>query len=606
MPPSPIGYEFLRERLDTGAFPLPRPAAIFPVTKVVATDAYLQVPAQVAPQSEEPIEHLQFAVKHEGMELQAAILALKKIDGASVSAAFSKSPSSAYMRQIGCLWEIANGKELQGAPAAQGGYAPLLDPKEFITTAGTRIPRWRVLFNGLGSPRYSPSVRLTPRLKELLDRNTLAEAKDFVEGLDPSVLDRAVRWSYLSETEGSYQIEREMPTASKAQAFAALLARAHEPEAITEDYLAALQQLTVSNPLDKAYEFRSGQNWLRGALPGALGVTYIPPPVEQLHEIMEGVMAMANSAGQSGVNPLIIGALVSFGFVYAHPFMDGNGRLSRFLFHKVVCASGALKHGMVLPISMAMKRHEADYLKALQTFSKPAREAWDVTWLDGDRFDLKFKGQPELYRYWDATEAVEFGLQMAQEALDHDLRKEGDFLARYDRAYAAVNQSVDMNSNDLSNLVRSAVQNDGVLSNNRIKQFLAKGHPAWVLHSAQTAIAREYEISAKQERDERLERLRALENKNEIARSIWDAAQVAIAQAESHDDVDWDEVHRQVVLECVGTHEMDHAAVLDGLLLHSPGVATASGKAALRGLVASLLKNLPSEAPRDAGLRHGG
>jgi len=44
-------------------------------------------------------------------------------------------------------------------------------------------------------------------------------------------------------------------------------------------------------------------------------------------------------------------------FVFAHPLMDGDGRLSRFLFHKVVCGHGVLPNGPVLPVSMAMKAH---------------------------------------------------------------------------------------------------------------------------------------------------------------------------------------------------------------------------------------------------------
>ena len=44
-----------------------------------------------------------------------------------------------------------------------------------------------------------------------------------------------------------------------------------------------------------------------------------------------------------------------------------------------------------------------------------------MTWIDGNEFDLEFNGPPEIYRYWDATPCAEFGLQMAQEALDKDL-----------------------------------------------------------------------------------------------------------------------------------------------------------------------------------------
>ncbi|WP_158550312.1 MULTISPECIES: hypothetical protein [unclassified Simplicispira] len=40
---------------------------------------YLQVPGHVAPVTSSPLEHLLFALKHEGLETQAAVLALQKI-----------------------------------------------------------------------------------------------------------------------------------------------------------------------------------------------------------------------------------------------------------------------------------------------------------------------------------------------------------------------------------------------------------------------------------------------------------------------------------------------------------------------------------------------
>jgi hypothetical protein len=301
------------------------------------------------------------------------------------------------------------------------------------------------------------------------------------------VLDRAVRWAYLSETQGSYAIENETPTSSKAEAFAALLARAHAPENMTEEYLVALQNLTVSNPLDKAVQFRPNQNWLRNALPGALGVTYLPPPPDLMVSLMDEIMGLANSTN-SGIDPLVLGSLVSFGFVFTHPFMDGNGRLSRFLFHKLVCGHGRLPNGLVLPVSVAMKRHEDRYLQVLQTFSKPAREFWQVTAIDDVRIDAMFKGDPDIYRFWDATDCVAFSLQMASEALDHDLREESSFLHRFDLVYKAVNDAIDMNNNDLILLVRSCLQNEGKLSNNRQKQLIAKGHPAALLEQAQQVV----------------------------------------------------------------------------------------------------------------------
>lgn len=599
--PKLVGYEFLKESLGTGAFPLARPAAVFPVTKVTPMGDYLQVPAHVAPAGDDPLEHLLFALKHEGLEMQAAILALKKIDGDQVAEAFAKSPSSQYLRQIGYLWELANKQELFGIPAPQGGYVPLFDPNDFITSKTTiKIPRWRVEFNGIGTPEFCPSVRRTKELQRLLDMRTLDAAAEFIDGLPEAVLDRAVRWAYLSETRGSYEIEREMPTESKEQAFAALLSQAHEPFPITEDYLVGLQQIAVTNPVLKAFEFRNRQNWLRSSLPGVLGVSYLPPPAPQMQGIMGDVMSMANEAlavdqdgPKNGIDPIIMGSVVSFAFVYAHPFMDGNGRLSRFLFHRMVCSSGKLKNGMVLPISVAMKRHEKEYLQALQSFSKPARGEWDVLWIDGDNFDCHFKGEPEIYQYWDATKAAEFGLQMAQQALEKDLRAEGDYLARFDRVHAAVNSAIDMGSNDLALLVQFAVQNEGVISGKRIKQFTAKGHPAPLLQLAQRAIAQVYEGEEMGARAARLDALPDLERTAGPAYTFWSHAMPALAD-EDPEAVSWAEVHEDAARESLAKGQSPQD-VIDAICMHSPGAVTPAGQAVVKLTVNAVAQQLQRE-----------
>lgn len=185
---------------------------------------------------------------------------------------------------------------------------------------------------------------------------------------------------------------------------------------------------------------------------------------------MHGLISFANGEARD-IDPLVAASVISFGFVFIHPFMDGNGRLSRFLFHHALCQSGKLEKGFMLPVSIAMKRNEADYLAALNGFSKKARRYWEVTWLDGDEYAFKFTGHPSLYQFWDATACVEFGFKMAQQALEVDLRKETEFLAQYDQIVRAVNDAVDLRNSDLAALVVSCLQQNGTLSKNRRKQY---------------------------------------------------------------------------------------------------------------------------------------
>jgi Fic family protein len=274
----------------------------------------------------------------------------------------------------------------------------------------------------------------------------------------------------LHETESSFAIEREAPTQARAQAFVQLLQQAHEPQDLTEEYLVTLQNAVISNPHLHAAAYRTEQNWLRGPGRGSLGVSYVPPAPHLAKALMQPLMALANSLPRS-IDPIVAASICSFGFVYLHPFMDGNGRLSRFLFHRALCQSGRLASGLILPVSVAMQRREADYLMCLQSFSKPARALWQVTWVDEGQYVLEWQGDDSIYRYWDATAAAEFGLEMAKVALKVELQQESEFLAKYDAVVAAVNAQFDVQNNDLATLVLSALANNGIVSNNRRKQF---------------------------------------------------------------------------------------------------------------------------------------
>lgn len=480
-----VGYEFLREQLGLGSLPSPPLARVDSVTRVSPFgDEILAIPAGVAPAGNDPLAHLLFALKHEGTNLATALLALRHVSEGEITQALETTPSGQYVRIAAFLWEIANQRQLAGE--VSGPYVPVFDPERYITGRAMRSQRWRVDFNGLGSPAYCATVRRTPEIERLLALDILGRAQAFAQSIPQQLLDRAVRWAMLSETDSSFDIERETPSHDKREAFANLLAKAHSPEPLTEDYLTHLQNLTVTNPYDHAPGYRGSQNWLRGER----RVTYFPPPPDLAGDLMAELEAAVNDPDQT-VDPLIRAAVASFGFVFVHPFTDGNGRLSRFLFHKVICQDPRLATGLVLPVSIAMKRHEDQYLAALTGFSRPTLDLWDWTDIDMD-VRATFRGPPEVYRYWDATPCVEFGLRMALEALERDLQSETDFLQTYDRVYRAVNEAVDLNSNDLGLVIRGVMLNGGTLSRNLHKKLVSKGHPEALIEAAGEIAAEAY------------------------------------------------------------------------------------------------------------------
>ena len=60
---------------------------------------------------------------------------------------------------------------------------------------------------------------------------------------------------------------------------------------------------------------------------------------------------------------------------------------------------------------------------------------------------------------------------MAAQALEIDLRQETYFLALYDAVYTAVDKNFNIRKNNLATLVTSTLDNAGIVSKNRRKQF---------------------------------------------------------------------------------------------------------------------------------------
>lgn len=470
---SAVGYEFLTQSLGLRGFPLKRPARVKPVTRVEATPTFLAVPAHVVPQSGQPLDHILFALKHEGVNLQVLAEALGHVSQDVLVAQLRQTPNGQYLRTAGYLWESLTQRTLEDVPTTGGAAADLFDPERYVTGPATRDPKWRVNFNGLGTPRYCATVDRTAAIQAAIDDRLLERVHRFVEGLGNGVLDRTLAWAYLHETQDSFAIERETPSEEKAQAFIDLLRQAHDRRPLTEEYLSELQAATVANPVDQAVGFRHQQNWLGGPGRGAPAVTYLPPPPELARELMDELMAFANTAA-GNIDPIVLASVISFGFVYVHPFMDGNGRLSRFLYHQSLCQSGSLDNGLVLPVSVAMKKHEAEYLRVLQAYSRPARQHWRVSWIDAGQYEFSFTGHPSMYRYWDATAQVEFGFKMAEQALEVELRQETRFLERYDAISWAVNKRYDVRGSDLSTLIVSCLDNRGLVSRRRRDQYAAR------------------------------------------------------------------------------------------------------------------------------------
>lgn len=439
------------------------------VNRLVATDAQLLVPVRMVPHEDDVVGQLEFALKNEGVNLEVLSQVLPKVASDALQAKIDAKPSGSILRKLGWLWEEFTGKSLN-ASRVGGNYVELFDSQHYFTGPARRMPRWRIIFNGIGSLDYCPTVRKTELLTVENIDSIFTHLREQLSRVEPLLLQRAVDWAYLSETSSSFEIEKEKPSGSKMQRFVALLKKTDQIHLLDEDALTNIQNMIVTNVLVPEFSYRTIQNWLAiSSRSGVSRVTYVPPPPEHLDELMRGLLEIANSDGEA-INPLIAAGVCSFGFVYLHPFLDGNGRISRFLIHQQLNQGRVLPAKCILPVSAVMLKHEYEYLQALEAFSARSRELWDVIYIGPGEYKFTFKGSMANYRYWDATEQCEFLYRMLNEAVMSYMAEELSFLDIYDRIYRKLNQQFDVIEKDLDLLVSSSISARRV-SNNLKKKY---------------------------------------------------------------------------------------------------------------------------------------
>lgn len=171
------------------------------------------------------------------------------------------------------------------------------------------------------------------------------------------------------------------------------------------------------------------------------------------------------------VDPVIASAVLAFGFVYVHPFQDGNGRVHRWLIHHVLARAGYNPPELPFPVSAAILRNLSAYRNVLQSYSRPLLDfiEWETT---ESRTVRVMNETADYYRFFDATAHAEFLYRCVEQTVTEDLPDEIAYLERYDRFAERVQRIVDMPSDTIDLLFRFLDQNEGrLLARARAKEF---------------------------------------------------------------------------------------------------------------------------------------
>lgn len=171
-------------------------------------------------------EHLRFAIRYEGVNLEILKAFFEKVPMDEFVNEVLSKPTGRYCRSIWFLYEYLTGGELPLDDANSGSFTPILDAtKQFARSPADseKIKRQRVFNNLPGNKAFCPMVRLT---KSILERNAdwlKNETDVLLSAYSPELLYRAVQYLYAKETKSSFAIERETPSRKRMATFVATI-----------------------------------------------------------------------------------------------------------------------------------------------------------------------------------------------------------------------------------------------------------------------------------------------------------------------------------------------------------------------------------------------
>jgi len=128
-------------------------------------------------------------------------------------------------------------------------------------------------------------------------------------------------------------------------------------------------------------EIRRSQNWIGPPGCSLDEARYVPPPVEELQEILSDWEKYLHS--NPNEPPLIQCALMHYQFEAIHPFLDGNGRIGRLLITFFLCEREYLTQPLLYLSAFFDRFREEYYSRLLAISQKGSWREWLEFFLRG-------------------------------------------------------------------------------------------------------------------------------------------------------------------------------------------------------------------------------
>lgn len=412
-------------------------------------------------------DHLEFALKYDGTNLSILARLFQVVPREEFLAYVQSRPTGKYARRLWFLYEFLTGSVLPLDDMKQGNYVDLLDSNQYYTTTpARRIRRHRVNDNLPGEAGFCPTVRRTEALRAFQEADLPERCKEVVAAYSPELLKRALGYLYTKETKSSFEIEHIKPNSTRTERFIAMLQLAEKEDFCEKSHLVDLQNRIV-DPRFQESDYRKVQNYVGESVSWQREkVHFACPKPEDLDSLMGGLIAAHERMDNGGVPPVVHAAAIAYGFVFLHPFEDGNGRIHRFLIHNILARRGFTPEGIMFPVSASMLKNPAEYDASLEAFSRPLMPLVEYSLDENGRMTVE-NDTAKWYAYIDMTAQVESLFRFVERTIDTELIEELSFLARYDATKKAIRDIVDMPDRRIDLFIRFCLQTHGRLSDRK-------------------------------------------------------------------------------------------------------------------------------------------
>ena len=409
-------------------------------------------------------DHLEFALKYDGTNLAILATLFQEITGEDFLEYVQSKPTGKYTRRLWFLYEFLTGKTLTLDDLKQGNYTDLLEPDEYYTAfPALRVRRQRINNNLPGVSQFCPTVRRTKILRDFETADLPEQCRQVVSTYSQELLTRARRYLYTKETKSSFEIEHIKPTSTRTERFVALLQLAEKEDFCEKRKLIDLQNRIVDSRFSDS-DYRLSQNYVGETIAWQKEkIHFACPKPENVANLMEGLVDAHKRMDKSDISAVIHAAAIAYGFVFLHPFEDGNGRIHRLLIHNILARREFTPKGVMFPISASMLKNPSVYDDSLEAFSRHLMPLIEYSLDEEGRMTIH-NDTAKWYRFIDMTPQAEALFRFIEQTINTELAGELAFLVNYDETKKAIQEIVDMPDRKIDFFIRFCLQNNGRLS----------------------------------------------------------------------------------------------------------------------------------------------